>query len=542
MSSSIKCALCGASNSTHYSFCIKCGNKFTHVEFSGKSKGFQTSKIDRRPLIHSSSSFPYVPRRRSSINYKLLGIGFILIIGVTISGFFLFGTFLVDLSTNTVDYDEVTQVLTDSQGNIFVLGGTNSLDFPSTFNDTSKMNSSYYPWDQDAFITKFSSDGKLLWSRVIGGFQMDICFDGAIDTENNIIVMGYTESEEFPITKEWYQHDYSEMFLLKLTQNGTILWSSTYPIGWLSGFNGITLDSQDNIIITSCIYGNESYPTATYNVLEPYSENVLIHKLSSNGSLIWTYIVGGTGDDYGKSVEVDNADNIIVCGETSSTVFPSTGANSYYNETGYQKGFILKLQPNAELMWSNLIGGYRYDEPSELLVDNDFIFMAGMTYSPDFPIINASTEGNLDYYRGFITKYSYDGTLLWSNCFSVGSYFHHFALDGNESVIGIGGASTDNSGYDYDCVLWIISQTDSSLSQKITFGGNSYDCGVAIANYNDNGFLLAGSTSSKDFPLVDAYDSTLAGHSDIFVLKYDINEGIKWGTLLGGSGREYGLI
>jgi len=340
-----------------------------------------------------------------------------------------------------------------------------------------------------------------------------------------------------------YPRTYGEMFLLKLTQNGTILWSSTYPIGWLSGSNGITLDSQDNIIITSCIYGTESYPTAMYNVLESHSENVLIHKLSSNGSIIWTYIVGGTGDDFGKSVEVDNNDNIIVCGETSSTVFPSTGANSYYNETGYQRGFILKIQSNAELMWSNLIGGYNYDEPSELLVDNNFIFMAGMTYSLDFPIINATTEveADLDEWRqqGFIAKYSSNGTLLWSNCYS--STPSQFILDGNENIIGIGEEYVGNYA-DSECVLLIISQTNSSLSQKITFGGNSYDYGVAIANYTDNVFLLAGSTSSKDFPLGDADDSTLAGESDIFILKYDINEGILWGTLLGGSGREYGLL
>ncbi|MHA2075802.1 MAG: hypothetical protein ACW97X_14370, partial [Candidatus Hodarchaeales archaeon] len=60
-----------------------------------------------------------------------------------------------------------------------------------------------------------------------------------------------------------------------------------------------------------------------------------------------------------------------------------------------------------------------------------------------------------------------------------------------------------------------------------------------IAAYNDNNLLLAGETFSKDFPLVDAHDSTLAGDKDIFVLIYNLDRGIQWGTLLGGSGQEY---
>jgi hypothetical protein len=543
MSSSVKCAVCGASNATDYSFCIKCGNKFTHIEFPGKSQGFQTSKIEGRLPVHSSNSFPLIPRKGASINYKLLGIGFIILIGFGIGGFILFGTFLDNLFSYTYDSDDVTQVLTDSQGNIFVLGRTNSLDFPSTFNDTSKLNSSYY-WNVDAFITKFSPDGELIWSRVIGGYYEDACRDGAIDTEGNIIVMGYTDSYDFPVTKEWSHNEYSNTFLLKLAPNGTILWSSIISARDWDKINGMTLDSQDNIILTGSIYGNSTFPTATYNVLNPDSENVLIHKITSNGSLIWTYVVGGTYDDCGNSVEVDNTDNIIVSGVTYSTDFPSTGTNSYHNETTSQRDFILKISSNTELMWSNLIGGSGWDESLDLLVNNDFIFMSGITYSSDFPIINATTEVEVDYNEwrqvGFIVKYSSDGSLLWSNCFGTESYFNHFVLDGNESIIGIGSEYYPDSSS--DCFLWIISQTNSSNSQKITFGGNDYDRGIAINNLDDNCFLLAGTTRSRDFPLGETNKSTIKGEEDVFVLIYDLNDGIQWGILLGGSGRDNGMF
>jgi hypothetical protein len=529
MSSNIKCSLCGTSNAAHYLFCIECGKKLIQLDSSLVKKG---------ATIHSPSPYQYISKRKASINYKALGIGIIIIIIVTFGGIYLFGTWLSNAFTYKIDMDEVKQVLTDSQGNIIVLGATNSLDFPSTFNDSMKNETEWYAWDQDAYIAKFSPEGNLLWSRVIGGTGLDICYDGAIDTQNNIIIAVYTDSEEFPVTGERSFRDYENIFIMKLAKNGTILWSNTYPSEWYYEYaGGLTTDSQDNVIVTGSIYGNQTYPNAIYNILNPFSKNVLIVKLNSNGTTIWTYIVGGYRDEIGRSVEVDNADNIIISGETHSIDFPTIASNSYYNETGYNSIFLLKLYPNAEMKWSSLIGGMDLDQQQELLVDNENIFIAGETFSPDFPIINASDVEEHEYSKGFIAKYSHDGNLIWSSCFEA-NYCQSFALDGNQNIVGIG-EEYDEKQEQRDCTLWIFSKIDASFSYKITFGGKSDERGVAIAVYSDNSLLLAGETFSKDFPLVDAYDSTLAGEMDIFVLVYDLERGIQWGTLLGGSGQEY---
>ncbi|MHA2306834.1 MAG: hypothetical protein ACXACU_15740 [Candidatus Hodarchaeales archaeon] len=538
MASSIRCSFCGTSNTAHYTFCIECGKNLTRLDSSLVKRGqLQTDKIDAKVMIHSPSPFTYIPKKGASINYKLLGIGIIIMVIVAVGGIYLFGTFLSNSFNYTIDNDEVKQVLTDSLGNIIVLGGTNSLDFPSTFNDTVSNATDWYPWDQNAFVTKFSPEGNLLWSRIIGGSGIDICNGGTIDIQNNIIVNGYTDSEGFPVTGERSTREYGNTFLMKLAKNGTILWSNTYPSEWYYEYSsGVTTDSQENIIITGSIYGNESYPNAMYNILNPFSENVLIIKLASNGSTIWTYIVGGNGDEFGRSVEVDNTDNIMISGETYSIDFPSIATTSYYNNTEEKSVFILKISPNAEVIWSSLIGGNGTDFQHELLVDNKYIFVAGMTYSPDFPIINASNEEIQGYSKGFIVKYSHDGNLIWSSCFES-SNCQRFVLNGNQNIIGIGYDFDED--FEQECSLWIFSSIDSSFSYKIIFGGELGDRGIAIAAYNDNNLLLAGETFSKDFPLVDAHDSTLAGDKDIFVLIYNLDRGIQWGTLLGGSGQEY---
>ncbi|MFX0085313.1 MAG: hypothetical protein ACFFAU_06540 [Candidatus Hodarchaeota archaeon] len=524
----MKCSVCGTSNNAHYLFCIECGTKLTPIE---------SSLVKINGTIFSSSQYPYIVKKKASINYKVLGIGIIIMVIVTIGGIYLFGTWLSNAFNYKIDMDEVKQILTDSQGNIIILGATNSLDFPSTFNDTRKNDSYWYPWDQDAYITKFSPEGNLLWSRIIGGSGLDICYDGAIDTQNNIIIKGYTDSEEFPVTGERSNREYGNIFLLKLAKNGTLIWSNTYPSeSYYEDSGGITTDSQGNIIITGSIYGNESYPNAMYNILNPFSENVLIIKLTTNGSRIWTYIIGGNRDEFGRSVEVDKADNIIISGETRSIDFPTIGTNSYYNQTGYNSIFLLKIYHNAEIKWSCLIGGGNFDILNDLIVDNENIFIAGKTYSPDFPIINVSIQVIQEYLNGFIIKYSHDGALLWSSCFET-DYCQRFTLNGNQNIIGIGYDIDDN--FQQDCALWIFSKIDATFSHKITFGGKSDDRGIAIIPYSDDRLLLAGQTFSKDFPLVDAYDSTLAGEEDIFALIYDLDSGIQWATLLGGSGQEY---
>jgi hypothetical protein len=95
------------------------------------------------------------------------------------------------------DYDEIKNVYTDSDGNIFVVGLTASVDFPTTANAYQKN----YGGNMDAFICKISPAGQLLYSTYFGGSSDEEAYGIAMDKRGDVYLCGVTSSSDFPTTK-----------------------------------------------------------------------------------------------------------------------------------------------------------------------------------------------------------------------------------------------------------------------------------------------------------------------------------------------------
>ena len=84
----------------------------------------------------------------------------------------------------------------DRQGNIYVVGSTQSSDFPITY--TALQTKFDSDGDPDAFISKFSPTGILLWSTFYGGTYGSSANAVAVDSAGNVVVAGNTFSPDFP--------------------------------------------------------------------------------------------------------------------------------------------------------------------------------------------------------------------------------------------------------------------------------------------------------------------------------------------------------
>src|SRR5262249_37569586 len=98
--------------------------------------------------------------------------------------------------------DGITALALDGSGNVYVTGGTNSLDFPvvnayqSRFGGASAANIVA----SDIFVAKLSPDGsKLLFSTYLGGTLDDIGLGIALDKSGNIFICGASASLNFPL-------------------------------------------------------------------------------------------------------------------------------------------------------------------------------------------------------------------------------------------------------------------------------------------------------------------------------------------------------
>lgn len=118
-------------------------------------------------------------------------------------------------------YDYPNGMAVDSTGYAYVVGYTESTDFP-----TSSPYQGSNGGSSDAFITKFSLDGSsIVYSTYLGGTSSETGWDIAIDLDGNAYVVGQTYSTNFP-TSSPYQASLAgggDIFVTKLNSSGSSL-------------------------------------------------------------------------------------------------------------------------------------------------------------------------------------------------------------------------------------------------------------------------------------------------------------------------------
>ncbi|WP_051470102.1 DUF7948 domain-containing protein [Fischerella sp. PCC 9605] len=219
-----------------------------------------------------------------------------------------------------------------------------------------------------------------------------------------------------------------------------------------------------------------------------------------------TYLGGsqGNGNDSSSKIAVDSRGNAYVTGQTGSTDFPTKNAfDSTYGSGDRFLAFVTKLNPaeegEASLVWSTYLGGSSGEFGSGefgrgVAVDlRGNVYVTGGTYSSDFPTTNNALSRTLGgFFDAFVTKLNAAGnSLLYS------TYL---------------GGSSGVSGADY------------SNGIAVDLQGNAY---------------VTGDTNSTDFPIKNAFDSTLNGNLNAFVTKLNPaasgSTSLIYSTYIGGS-------
>ena len=250
-------------------------------------------------------------------------------------------------------------------------------------------------------------EGFLLWSNYLGGNDFDKVKSVTIDSEDNILVVGWTYSTDFPILNA-YDEIYNagnEAFVTKFNGSGGLIWSTYLGGIRFDEVNSVTVDTLDNVIIAG---RTNSYD---FPILNGFAEtlngddyDVFITKFNASGSLIWSTFFGGLNGETAYSVDVDSEDAIIFTGSTWSSDFPILNA---YDETlnGSSDAFVTKFDSLGHLLWSTYLGGILNEIAFSVDINSeDAIIITGQTTSIDFPILNAYDESYNGDYDIFVVK------------------------------------------------------------------------------------------------------------------------------------------
>nr|MDA8388383.1 SBBP repeat-containing protein [Nitrospiraceae bacterium] len=268
-------------------------------------------------------------------------------------------------------------------------------------------------------------------------------------------------------------------------------------------------------------------------------------------TLAFSTFLGGSSVAQGQGITLDGNGNIYVTGYTLSPDFPvKNPAGSFSGGTAFGDAFITKLalSPSPQIVYSTFIGGGSDDAGYAIAVDSSGeAYITGFTSSTNFPTVSPFQAVLKGGRNAFVTKLSADGSqILYSTFFGGGSQDEGrgIALDGLNDIYITGFTDSPNfpllksvrtvpAGYDAFAAKILTGGTQ--LGYSVLLGGGANDKGAGMAVDTSGDAYVTGSTSSPDFPAVNAYQTALHGAQNAFLTKLDPGATILFSTFLGGG-------
>jgi hypothetical protein len=424
--------------------------------------------------------------------------------------------------------DELKGVCKDNKGNIYAIGNTLSNDLPVT----AGAFQSVYKNDYEAFLVKFDSCGALIWCTYFGtqGFDSGekIAFS---PLDSSIVFTGYTDGNDLDTTSNCFQPGsagLNECFLAKFSLNGAARWI-TYFGGTNQDFSyAITVDPKGNIII-----GGTSLSSSIHTSSVSFQQNLIgavdafVARFNKQGQLKFSTFYGGTSSEDIHDVTTDADGNVIGVGGSFSNNLNTSAGCMQASSNGGMDVYVIKFDSLGNRLFSTYLGGSGVDDSYGVCTDGQKnIYLTGQTNSNDFYKTAVSQQtsvagGNDNY----CLKLTPTGTLIWSTIFG-GSAFDlniHCKIDANDNIYSL----INTQSNDFPMVgtgnYTVYNGSNEIAVAKINSSGQlvwtTYKGGSGGDNPGDlvlfrNRIVIAGATSSADFPVIASNYQTINGGQD----------------------------
>ncbi|MBL7806604.1 MAG: T9SS type A sorting domain-containing protein [Saprospiraceae bacterium] len=356
------------------------------------------------------------------------------------------------------------------------------------------------------------------WQRAFGGSDSDDAYSVQQTLDGGYIVSGSTVSIDGDV---FGNHGGSEYWVLKLNEDGQLSWKKTYGSSNNEGCYKSIQTSDGGFVLAGFTNSNSGQVSGNHGDLDAW-----IVKINATGGIQWQKCFGGTLWEEAWSITETNDGGFVFAGRTSSTDGDVTGFH------GALDFWVVKISNDGEIQWQKALGGS----------DIDLGYVVKQTSDAGYIIIGESlsndgdahgANGNGDYW---VVKLNPSGQIVWTHLLGGpsldrandvwetedGSFvvFGHITNDG-------GDVSTHYGGYDW----WLIKiDATGDLVWEKTYGGSKDDFSRSIFQTSDGGFVMAGSTNSKDG---DVQDND--GGVDFLLIRIDSSGNILWQKTLGGT-------
>lgn len=258
--------------------------------------------------------------------------------------------------------DTAASIAVDGTGNAYVVGTTASTNFP-----TAQARQPVSAGEEDAFVARLSPSGAVVYATYLGGAGEDYGMDIGVDGAGNAVVVGITESTDFPTHQpvQGSLRGYGDGFVTRLDAGGANLLYSTYLGGTdqevanrylREGANAVAVDTSGNAYVTGF---TDVYDFPTFRAMSPTSGNgydAFVTKLSPAGAFVYsTYLGSSAGSEAGEVIAVDGAGNAHIGGWVAGAV---PAKDPLQSPGDWHDAFVSKLNADGSaLLFSTNLGG-----------------------------------------------------------------------------------------------------------------------------------------------------------------------------------------
>jgi len=300
------------------------------------------------------------------------------------------------------------------------------------------------------WLIKSNSNGNEEWNQTYGGAESDIGRSVQQTINGGYIITGFTYSYEGS----------QRVYLIKTNSVGAEEWSKTFGGSVDDGGYSVQQTTDGGYIVLghTSSFGNGG-------------QDIYLIKTNSEGIEAWTKTYGGSGNEFGYSVQQTSDGGYILTGNTSS----------YGN--GDNDVWLIKTDSEGTEEWNKTFGGENDDRGYSVqqTTDGGYI-IAGYTNSDlgsnDVWLIKTDANGNEQWNK----TYGGDGSDY--------GYSVQQTTDGGYIIVGVT-APTGNGN------VWLIKTATNGIEQwNKTFGGSVHDYGYSVQQTTDGGYIITGATTS----------------------------------------------
>jgi hypothetical protein len=301
--------------------------------------------------------------------------------------------------------------------------------------------------DYEVFLTKFSNNGELLWATSFGEIGLDNATKITTDYSDNIYVVG-----EYHLTS--YPYSSSKLYLSKFDSLGKNIWqriTQTYGVGHY--INDLKIDSKNNLFITGEFFDAiEFEPTAILKA-DNIESNAFVAKFSSEGYYLWGNKAGSIyGYAGSKVIEIDSLGNSFIAGYFRGSIDLGQLSISGSSDKTYDM-FVAKCDIDGNFLWVNQSEGTASPKSINLINNGNMLISGTFNKSINFIPFTLNTLGGIDIFVVKLNKF--------------GNYLSAFSFGGPSSDL-LSGMKTNSSGIYFS----------GNFIDKIDFGNSNILKGI----------------------------------------------------------------